>query len=61
MGVFAILLSLILLIFLAFKGVSVLILAPVLAMLIAFIGGDMPTLYALTGPFMQTTAGYIGA
>jgi H+/gluconate symporter-like permease len=61
MGVFAILLSLALLIYLAFKGVSVLILGPVLAMLIAFIGGDMPTLYALTGPFMQTTAAYIGA
>ncbi len=61
MGIFAILLSLTLLIYLAFKGVSVLILGPVLAMLIALISGDMPMLYALTGPFMQTTANYIGA
>ena len=61
MGIFALFLCLILLVYLSFRGVSVLILGALLSMLMVVISGDMPFLYALTGPFMQTTAGYIGA
>ena len=61
MGVFAILFALALLMYLSFRGVSVLILAPILAMLLVFMSGDIPALHALTGPFMQTTASYIGS
>ena len=61
MGVFAILFCLSLLIYLSFRGVSVLILGPLLAMILVFMSGDIPALYALTGPFMKTTANYIGS
>lgn len=58
--VLSLLFSIIILIFLSFRGVSILILAPLLSMLLAFITGDLPVLYALTGPFMKITASYIG-
>lgn len=61
MGIFALFLCLVLLVYLSFKGVSVLILGALLSMLMVLISGDMPFLYALTGPFMETTASYIGA
>lgn len=61
MSVLFIIIPIVLLIYLAFKGWPMLILGPLLAMLVAFLTRDMPALYALTGPFMETTAGYIGS
>ena len=61
LGIISLVLSIVILIFLSFKGVSILILAPFLSMGLAFISGDLPTLYALTGPFMNVTASYIGS
>lgn len=49
-----------LLIFLAFRGWSMLVIGALISMLVALLTQDMPALYALTGPFMKTTAGYIG-
>lgn len=48
-----------LLIYFSFKGVSVLILAPILSAGLVMVTGDMPGLSALSGPFMKATAGYI--
>lgn len=61
MGVLSLFLCIFLLVYLSFRGVSVLILGALLSMLMVFMSGDMPALYALTGPFMNTTAGYIGS
>lgn len=59
-GIIALVLSIVLLIFLSFRGLSILILAPLLSMGLVFVTGDMPMLSALTGPFMEVTAKYIG-
>lgn len=59
MGIFAILLSLVLLIYLAYRGVSVLVLAPLLAMLAVLISGDIDPLAALTATFMPSVSNYI--
>lgn len=59
-GIISLIFAIVLLIFLSFRGLSILILAPLLSMLLVFITGDMPALYALTGPFMKVTANYIG-
>ncbi|WP_418964300.1 GntP family permease [Cetobacterium sp.] len=61
LGVLSLIFSIIVLIFLSFKGVSILIIAPLLSMGLAFITGDLPALYALTGPFMKVTSSYIGS
>lgn len=61
MGISILILSIVLLIYLSFKGISILIVAPLLSMGIMFLTGDMPSLYALTGPFMQVTSSYIGS
>ena len=61
MGILALLLSIVILIYLSFEGVSILLLAPLLSMGLVFISGDMPMLSALTGPFMKVTASYIGS
>ncbi|MGL6064288.1 MAG: GntP family permease [Fusobacteriaceae bacterium] len=59
MGVISLVIAIILLIVLSFKGVSVLLLAPLLSMCLMIITGDMPGLSAITGPFMAVTASYI--
>lgn len=59
-GVFGIILSLGLLMYLAYRGVSALILAPVLAVLAAAVSG-LPALASLTQVFMPGMAGFIAA
>lgn len=61
LGIFSLVFSIVILIFFSFKGISILILAPLLSMGLAYFTGDLPALYALTGPFMKVTASYIGA
>ncbi|MGL6098337.1 MAG: GntP family permease [Fusobacteriaceae bacterium] len=61
LGVISLIFSIIFLILFSFKGVSILILAPLLSMGLAYVTGDLPTLYALTGPFMKVTSSYIGS
>lgn len=60
LGVLSLIFSIIILIFFSFKGISILILAPLLSMGLAYVAGDLPALYALTGPFMKVTSAYIG-
>jgi H+/gluconate symporter-like permease len=66
MGIFAIILSLVLLIYFAYRGVSVLLLAPVLSMLaiaLANLGADagieVPVLTTLSSTFMPAVADYV--
>ncbi len=61
LGVLGIIISLVLLMYLAYRGISVLILAPVLAMLAAFFSGDIPLLASYTEVFMPALAGYAKA
>ena len=61
LGVAGIILSLALLMYLAYRGISVLILAPVLAMLAALLSGDIPILASYTEVFMPALAGYAKA
>ncbi|MDJ0804576.1 MAG: GntP family permease [Desulfobacterales bacterium] len=61
LGVAGIILSLVLLMYLAYRGISVLILAPVLAMLAALLSGDIPLLASYTEVFMPALAGYAKA
>lgn len=63
MGVLALILAIVALIALSFKGWSILVIAPLLSMGLMGITGDMPVLSALTGPnmFMAVTANYIKA
>lgn len=58
LGVIGIIISLILLIFLAYRGITVLILAPVLAALAVIISGDMSVLVSYTQVFMVAFANY---
>lgn len=62
-GVIGIILSLVLLMYLAYKGVSVLILAPILAVFAAFMGGiasgEMHLLATYTEVFMKSLGGYV--
>jgi len=51
-GIFGILLSLCLLMYLAYRGISVIILAPALALLAVFIGGNAPIMATYTQIFM---------
>lgn len=59
LGIIMILVALGLLIYLSFRGVSILILAPVLSMFLVLTTGDMPMLHAFTGPLMDTASTYI--
>lgn len=59
LGVFAIILTLVALMYFAYRGVTVLILAPILAMAAVLFSGEMPPLYALSEQFMPAAAGYI--
>ena len=59
-GVLGILLSLGLLIYLAYRGITVLVLAPILALLAAVIGGETRLLATYTQIFMVSLAGFVG-
>uniref|UniRef100_UPI00055046E3 GntP family permease n=1 Tax=Clostridiisalibacter paucivorans TaxID=408753 RepID=UPI00055046E3 len=61
LGIFGIILSLGLLMFLAYRGITVLILAPLLAMLAVLFSGDVPLLASYTEVFMVNFAGYAKA
>jgi len=56
---FAIVLSLVLLMYLAYRGVSVLILAPVLSLMAAALSGASPVLATYTQIFMPALGGYV--
>lgn len=59
LGVIGIILSLALLMYLAYRGITVLILAPILALLAAFLSGGLPLLPTYTEIFMSNLAGYL--
>lgn len=60
MSTLAIVISLLLLMFLAYRGISVLLLAPLLAMLAVFISGDAPLLLpTYTDTFMRALGNYV--
>lgn len=58
-GVLGIVLSLLLLMVLAYRGVSVLVLAPLLALLAALFGGETPLLAVYTQVFMVALGGFV--
>ena len=58
---FAVLVALGLLIYLAFRGISLLILAPVMALLAVLLTGDLPILAAYTKIFMTNVGDFIVA
>ncbi|MBE6069520.1 MAG: GntP family permease [Clostridium lundense] len=57
-GVIGIIISLALLMYLAYRGITVLLLAPVLALLAVVFSGEMPLLVTYTELFMKDFAGY---
>lgn len=59
MGLFGIVLSLGLLMFLAYRGINVLILAPLLSALAVIMSGGLPVLATYTQVFMDSLGGYI--
>lgn len=59
LGLFGIILSLGLLMYLAYRGITVLVLAPLLATLAVLIGGDAPLLATYTQIFMQSAGAYV--
>ncbi|MGO1369732.1 GntP family permease [Senegalia sp. (in: firmicutes)] len=59
LGVISIILTLVALMYFAYRGVTVLVLAPLLAMTAALVSGEIPALYALSEVFMPAAAGYI--
>lgn len=59
LGVMAIILTLVALMYFAYRGVTVLVLAPILAMVAVLLAGELPPLYALSEVFMPAAAGYI--
>lgn len=59
MGVTGILVSLILLMFLAYRGVSVIVLAPLVALLAVLFSGDTPLLATYTQVFMVALGGFV--
>jgi len=61
LGVFAIILTLVSLMYFAYRGITVLILAPILAMLAALLSGELPPLYALSNIFLPAATGYISS
>ena len=58
-GIIGIILSLVLLMFFAYRGVSVIILAPLLACLAAVLSGDFPAIVAYTEIFMKGVGGFV--
>jgi H+/gluconate symporter-like permease len=59
MGLAGIILSLLLLMYLAYRGVSVLVLAPLLALLAVGFSGDAPLFATYTQIFMPALGGYL--
>ncbi|OSP55438.1 GntP family permease [Pseudoruegeria sp. SK021] len=59
MGLVGILLSLGLLMYLAYRGINVLILAPILALFAVLMSGDLPVLATYTQVFMTALGGYV--
>ena len=59
MGVAGIVLSLLLLIYLAYRGVSVLVLAPLCALLAVWLDGDLPLLATYTQIFMGSVGEFV--
>ncbi len=60
LGVISIILTLVALMYFAYRGVTVLVLAPILAMVAALVSGEMPSLHALSNVFMPAAVGYVG-
>jgi H+/gluconate symporter-like permease len=58
-GLIGIFLSLGLLMYLAYRGINVLILAPILAMLAVLMSGDLPVMATYTQVFMRALGGYV--
>ena len=58
-GVLGILVSLALLMYLAYRGINVLVLAPVLALFAALIGGEPRLLATYTQVFMTSLGGFL--
>lgn len=58
LGVIGIMISLVLLMYLAYRGITVLILAPALAVLAVVFSGELPLLVTYTEVFMKDFAGY---
>ncbi|WP_097026237.1 GntP family permease [Clostridium peptidivorans] len=58
LGVIGIMISLVLLMYLAYRGITVLILAPALALLAVVFSGELPLLVTYTEVFMKDFAGY---
>jgi H+/gluconate symporter-like permease len=61
LGILGIFLSLVLLIYLAYRGLSVLVLAPLLALFAVLMNGGVPLLASYTEVFMKHFAGYAKA
>jgi H+/gluconate symporter-like permease len=59
MGLFGIVLSLALLMYLAYRGINVLVLAPLLSLLAVLFAGGLPILGTYTQVFMQSLGGYL--
>ncbi|ANT61108.1 transporter [Salipiger sp. CCB-MM3] len=59
MGLIGIIVSLGLLMYLAYRGINVLILAPLLAMLAVLMSGGLPVLATYTQVFMKSLGGYV--
>lgn len=59
LGVIAIISTLLALMYFAYRGITVLVLAPLLAMIATLVAGEIPPLYALSNVFMPAAAGYI--
>jgi H+/gluconate symporter-like permease len=60
-GIFGICLSLALLMFLAYRGINVLVLAPVMALLAVLFSGDVPLFATYTQVFMTAAGKYMAA
>ncbi|EOC99985.1 GntP family permease [Caldisalinibacter kiritimatiensis] len=59
LGVIAIILTLAGLMYFAYRGVTVLVLAPILAMIAVLVSGELPPLHALSEVFMPAATSYI--
>ncbi|WP_111431405.1 GntP family permease [Rhodobacteraceae bacterium DSL-40] len=59
MGLFGIILSLLLLMYLAYRGINVLILAPILSLLAVLLSGNIPVLATYTQVFMKALGNYL--
>jgi H+/gluconate symporter-like permease len=58
-GIFGIVLSLVLLMYLAYRGINVLVLAPLMSLLAILIAGEGPLLATYTQIFMKSLGGYL--